>query len=58
MKKIRCKLKSRNASYYSVKNLVLQVGVQKYKAQDIQNYNFAFSFAWVWNLVSHSEVGT
>jgi hypothetical protein len=27
--------------------------VQKYK--DIQNYNFAFCFVWVLNLVSHTE---
>jgi len=25
--------------------------LQKFKDQDIQNYVFAFSFVWVWNLV-------
>jgi len=30
---------------------VLQVAIQKFKDQDIQNYNFSCCFVWVWNLV-------
>ena len=32
-------------------SLVFQVAIQKFKDQDIQNYNFACCFVWVWNLV-------
>ena len=34
---------------------VLQVAIQKFK--DIQNYNFACCFVWVWNLVTDIEGG-
>jgi len=32
-------------------SFVFQVAIQKFKDQDIQNYNFACCFVWVWNLV-------
>ena len=31
--------------------IVYQTAIQKLKDQDIQNYNFAGCFVWVWNLV-------
>jgi len=31
---------------------VFQVAFQKFKDQDIQNYNLACCFVWVWNLVA------
>ena len=34
---------------------IFQCAIQKYKDQDIQNYNFACCFVWVWNLVTHIE---
>ena len=32
-------------------SFVFQVAIQKFKDQDIQNYNFACCFVSVWNLV-------
>ena len=37
---------------------VFQFAIHKYKEYDIQNYNFAFYFVWVWNLITHTEGGT
>jgi len=34
------------------------IAIQKLKDQDIQNYNFARGFVWVWNLVADIEGGT
>jgi len=31
---------------------VFRVAIQKFKDQDIQNYNFACCFVWVWSLVA------
>jgi hypothetical protein len=33
--------------------LVFQFANQKYKDYNIEDYNFACCFVWVWNLVSH-----
>ena len=33
------------------------IAIQKLKDQDIQNYNFARGFVWVWNLVADIEGG-
>ena len=32
--------------------------IQKFKDSDIQNYNFACCFVWVWNLAIDIEGGT
>ena len=45
---IKSRLRSGNACYRSVPNLLSsQVANQKFKDQDIQNYNFAYGFVWV-----------
>jgi hypothetical protein len=33
------------------RSFVFQVAIQKFKDQDIQNYNFACCFVWVSNLI-------
>jgi hypothetical protein len=38
--------------------LVFQFAILKLKDKDTQNYNFACSFVWVWNLVADIEGGT
>ena len=38
-------------------SFVFQVAIQKFKDQDIENYNFVFCFVWVWNLVVDIEGG-
>ena len=37
---------------------VLQFAIKKLKDEDIQNYNFACSCVWVWNLIAYFEGGT
>ena len=37
---------------------VFQFAIQKFKDQDIKNYNFACCFVWMWNLVADNEGGT
>jgi hypothetical protein len=37
---------------FDAESFVFQAPIQKFKAQDIQNYNFACCFVWVWNLVA------
>ena len=37
---------------------VFQFAIQKFKDQDIYNYNFACYFVWLWNLVADIEAGT
>jgi hypothetical protein len=44
---IKSRLKSGNACYHSVQNLVFQFTIQKRKDEDIQNYNLACCFIWV-----------
>ena len=44
---MKSRLKLGNACYYSVQNLVVQFAIQKFKDQDIQNYNFARCPVWV-----------
>ena len=41
-----------------VQSFVCQFDIQRYKDQDIQNYNFACCLVWVWNLVYLVEGGT
>jgi len=36
---------------FGAESFVFQVAIQKFKDQDIENYNFACWFVWVWNLV-------
>jgi len=43
---IKSRLKSGNACYHSVQNLVFQFAIQKFEDYDIQNYNFA-CFVWM-----------
>ena len=49
-------LKSRNATYHL--SFVFNFVIQKYKDEVIQNYNFAYCFIWVRNLVAQAEGGT
>ena len=37
---------------FSSESFVFQVAIQKFKDQDIENYNFACCFVWVCNLVA------
>jgi hypothetical protein len=50
------RLRSANLCNYSVQNILSSSLLQKYK--DIQNYNFACCFVWVWNLVAQIAGGT
>jgi hypothetical protein len=43
---------------FGAESFVLQFAIQKFKDYNIQNYNFAFCFVWVRNLVAHIEGGT
>ena len=43
---------------FGAEYFVFQVAIQKFKDQDIQNYNFARGFIWVWNQVADIEGGT
>jgi len=36
---------------FGAESFVFQVAIQKFKDQDIKNYNFTCCFVWVWNLV-------
>ena len=51
---IKSRLKSGNACYHSVQNLLSSSLLFK----NIKNCNFACCFVWVCNLVSHTEEGT
>jgi UDP-galactopyranose mutase len=45
LEEIKSRSRLGNACYYSVHNLfVFQVAIQKFKDQDIMNYNFAYCF--------------
>ena len=37
---------------FGAEPFVFQAANQKFKDQDIQNYNLAWCFVWVWNLVA------
>jgi len=43
---------------FGAESFVLQFAVQKFQDYDIQNYNSACCFVWVWSLVAHIEGGT
>ena len=57
-KEIKSRLKLGNACYNSVQNLLSSSLLSKFKDQDIQNYNFARCFVWMWNLVADIAGGT
>jgi hypothetical protein len=38
---------------FIIESFIFPSAIQKPKDQNIQNYKFACSFVWVWNLVSH-----
>ena len=42
---------------FGAEYFVFQVAIQKFKDQDIQNYNFARGFVRMWNLVADIEGG-
>ena len=54
MKKFRIE-SSQGILSFSEESFVFLFAIQKYKDQDIHNYNFAGYFVWVWNLVSNTE---
>ena len=37
---------------FGAEPFVFQFAIQKFKDQDIYNYNFACCFVWMWNLVA------
>jgi hypothetical protein len=43
---------------FGVESFVFRFAIQKFKDQDIYNYNFARCPLWVWNLVADIEGGT
>jgi hypothetical protein len=42
---------------FTAESFVFQLAIQKFKDKNIQNYNFAYSTVWVWNLVADIEGG-
>ena len=45
---IKSRLRSGNACLsFGAESFVFQVAIQKFKDQDIKNYNFAYCFVWV-----------
>jgi len=42
----------------SAKSFVFQFTIKKFQHIDMENYNLACFFVWVWNLVSQIEKGT
>jgi len=58
MKKLRADWSRECLLSYGAESVVFQVAIQKLKDQDMQNYNFARGFVWVWNLVADIEGGT
>jgi hypothetical protein len=40
---------------FEAESFVFQFAIQKYKDQDVQNFNFACCFIWEWNLVAEIE---
>jgi len=56
---IQSRLKSGNACYHSVQNILSSsLLIQKYKDSGICNFNFSCCFVWVWYLVAHIAGGT
>jgi hypothetical protein len=49
------RMKSGNACYQSMQNLLSFSLISKNIKINIQNYNFACCFVWVLNLVSHNK---
>jgi len=43
---------------HCAESFVFQFAIQKFKDWDLQNYNFACCFVWVWNLFADIEGGT
>jgi hypothetical protein len=42
---------------FGADSFVFHFSIKEYQHSDIQNYNFACCFVWVWNLVAHTEEG-
>lgn len=40
------------------KSSVLQLSTERYKLQNLENYNIVFPNTWVWNVASQAEEGT
>jgi len=55
---IKSRLKSENACYHSVQNLLTYILPTKNTKTKIQKNNFACYFVWVCDLTAHSEGGT
>jgi len=56
---IKSRLKLGNACIHSAQNLLSSSLLSKnFKDEDIEYYNFACCFVWVWNLVADLEGGT
>jgi len=55
---IKNSLKSGNACYHSVRDLLSSSCLSKNIKTDTQNCNFACCFVWVRNLIAHIEGGT
>ena len=52
---IKSRMRSGNGGYHSVHNLLSSSLLFEYKDKDVQNYNFAYCFVCVCNLVAHIE---
>ena len=58
-KKIKSRFKSGNAFYHLMQNPLSSGLLSKnLKIKDIQNYDFACCFVWLWNLIADIEGGT
>ena len=44
--------------HFGAESFVFQFDIWKFKNQDIENYNFARCFVWMWNLVADIWGGT
>jgi hypothetical protein len=55
---IRSRLKSGNACYHSVQNLLSSSLLSKKVDRDLQNYNIVCCFVWLCKLVAHIQGGT
>jgi hypothetical protein len=42
---------------FRAESFVFLFAIQKCEDQDLQNYNLAGCFVWLWNLVAHIEGG-
>jgi len=49
---IKSRLMSECLLSFGAESFFFQCAIQKFKDDNIQNYNFACCFIWVWNLVT------